>query len=391
MTRRISRIKLTNWRNFPKSEAVDLGDIGYILGSNASGKSNYLDALRFLRDIAKSRGGGLQDAIEKRGGLTKVRCLHARNKTEVGIEIDISFGDLLEWTYSLSFNYTASGLREPEVKTERVIFHKNGKQEDKLTRPNDGDTKDRLRLQQTHLEQTSTNQTFREVAEFLESISYVHLVPQLLKYGDQIGGMTLDEDPFGQEFMQRISRTSKRKRDSRLNRIVRGLQSIVPQFEDLSFVRDDATGIPHLEARFRHHRPRGALQREDQFSDGTLRLIALLWLLQEDGEGPLLLEEPELSLNEEIVRQIPSLISRIMKQSSSKRQVFITTHSYALLSNPGIEPGELILIVPSMEGSSTRSASDEEVAAMRAGLSPADVVLPTIRSIPGIDQLSFVF
>jgi predicted ATPase len=216
-------------------------------------------------------------------------------------------------------------------------------------------------------------------------------VPQLLKFGDQIGGMTLEEDPFGQEFMLRISRTTQKRRNARLKRIERSLQKVVPQLEDLTFVRDTVTGSPHLQARFKHHRPSGALQREDQFSDGTLRLIALLWLLQEDGEGPLLLEEPELSLNEEIVKQIPAIISRVIRQSKSARQVFITTHSYALLSNPGIDQEGLVLIVPSMEGSSTRKASPEEIAAMEAGLTPADVVLPAVRHIPEINQFAFSF
>ena len=32
----------------------------FLVEPNASGKSNFLDALRFLRDIAKSECGGLQ-------------------------------------------------------------------------------------------------------------------------------------------------------------------------------------------------------------------------------------------------------------------------------------------------------------------------------------------
>jgi predicted ATPase len=389
MPLKISRLRLQNWKNFPKTEESGLSDISFILGANASGKSNYLDALRFLRDIAKSRGGGLQDAIEKRGGLKSIRCLHARSVTEVTIEVDISDGGELIWTYLVSFGLTGSGLREPELKSELVIrYEKGGEAKRILSRPTSDDLEDRERLRETHLEQTSANFEFREVSEFFASVSYVHLVPQLLKYGDQIGGTTLEEDPFGQEFMLRISRTAKRRREARLRRIERALQTIVPQIEDLTFIHDAVTGLPHLEVRFRHHRPRGALQREDQLSDGTLRLIALLWLLQEDGGGPLLLEEPELSLNEEIVRQIPEVIAKIHRQSGSQRQVFVSTHSYALLSNPGIGSNDLILIIPSLEGSTTRRPSSEEAAAMQAGLSPADVVLPAVRPSP--ESMQFV-
>ncbi|HUQ93914.1 MAG TPA: AAA family ATPase, partial [Bryobacteraceae bacterium] len=77
----ISRLALKNWRNFRVLE-VPLTDRVFIIGPNASGKSNLLDALRFLRDIAKP-GGGLQRAISQRGGVSKVRCLAARKEPDI--------------------------------------------------------------------------------------------------------------------------------------------------------------------------------------------------------------------------------------------------------------------------------------------------------------------
>jgi hypothetical protein len=230
---------------------------------------------------------------------------------------------------------------------------------------------------------TGPNKEFRFLAEFFGSITYYHLVPQLLKFGDEISGRTLEDDPFGQEFLLRVSATQERIRNSRLKKIEKALQSVVPQMEDLKFLKDEITGRPHLEIKFRHHRPRGARQREDQFSDGTLRLIALFWLLQETGDAPLLLEEPELSLNEEVVRQLSYLIETVKRRKSagSGRQVFITTHSYALLSNPGIDADGIIVIDPSDDGSNIRKVNEAEQAALSAGLSPAEVVLPHARGL----------
>ena len=48
----VSNIRLKNWRNF-QSLDLPLRDVTYVLGPNASGKSNLLDALRFLRDVGK--------------------------------------------------------------------------------------------------------------------------------------------------------------------------------------------------------------------------------------------------------------------------------------------------------------------------------------------------
>ena len=66
---RVTRLALTNWRNFRAAE-VALGGRAFIVGPNASGKSNLLDALRFLRDLARP-GGGLTAAFaaQHRGGF----------------------------------------------------------------------------------------------------------------------------------------------------------------------------------------------------------------------------------------------------------------------------------------------------------------------------------
>src|SRR5271167_3134659 len=85
----VTHVVLKNWRNF-RSVDVPLRDRTFILGPNASGKSNFLDVFRFLRDISKPQGGGLQKAIKDRGGISKLRCLHARRETDVRIEVNLA-------------------------------------------------------------------------------------------------------------------------------------------------------------------------------------------------------------------------------------------------------------------------------------------------------------
>ena len=53
----ITRLKLENWRNFTFVD-IPLRERAFVIGPNASGKSNLLDAIRFLRDVAKRDGGG---------------------------------------------------------------------------------------------------------------------------------------------------------------------------------------------------------------------------------------------------------------------------------------------------------------------------------------------
>ena len=141
------------------------------------------------------------------------------------------------------------------------------------------------------------------MAEFFDEVTYLHLVPQLVRYGAEIGGNRLENDPFGQGFLERIAATNTNTRRSRLNKIAASLKYIVPQLEDIDFERDTSSGKPHLRVRFENWRANNVSQREDQLSDGTLRLVGLFWSLLERG-GPLLLEEPEISLNRDIVRRL---------------------------------------------------------------------------------------
>ena len=159
---------------------------------------------------------------------------------------------------------------------------------------------------------------------------------------------------------------------------IRDRSLAVPQFRQLRYTPDKINGRPHLEAMYSHYRPNAGWQREDQFSDGTLRLLGLLWVLLE-GDSLLLLEEPELSLNDGIVREIPLLIQRIQRDRKRRRQTLISTHSEALLSNSGIDGRGVLLLEPVAEGTKVRSINSAEMLALRSGLSVAEVVLPKTR------------
>ncbi len=377
----ISRLVLKNWRNF-RSIDVALSDRVFIVGANASGKSNFLDALRFLRDIAKP-GGGLQSSLSLRGGLSKIRCLSARKDPDVELEITLSeAGSSDSWRYAIVLTQQAGGLRLPIVKKERAWFG----DEMVLDRPDSEDKGDKLLLTQTHLEQISANSKFREIAKLLESIRYLHLVPQLLRRPE--GQSSAVDDPFGRGFLEAVARTPEKTRKARLRKIEGALRVAVPQMKDLTDTKDEA-GVPHLEVLHAHWRPKAGRQREDQFSDGTLRLIGLFWSLL-DGDSPLLLEEPELSLNSAIVKRLPALFSRLQKQQKGRSgQVFVTTHSWDLLSDLGIGAEEVILLTPSLEGTKAQvSSARKEIRAMlENGLSIADAAMP-LTAPPTLEQFN---
>lgn len=370
----ITRLKLKNWRNF-RALDVPLREVSYLLGPNASGKSNLLDAFRFLRDISKPRGGGLQTAVSDRDGITKVRCLHARRDPEVLIDVELadSADGTPRWRYALGFKPEGKGAQRILLSHEKVWL--DGKL--LLDRPNPADQQDVALLTQTHLEQIQANGKFRELVDFFGGITYLHLVPQLLKFAAKIGGRRLDDDPFGQGFLERVAKTPERTRAARLLKIGDALKLAVPQFKELRFVKDDL-GHPHLEALYAHHRPNAGWQSEEHFSDGTLRLLGLLWTLL-DGNSLLLLEEPEISLNDAIVKEIPLILQRLQRDRKTRRQIILSTHSEALLSNPGIDGRSVVVLENSPEGTKARALAADETFALESGLSVAEVVLPKTR------------
>ena len=371
----LKNISLENWKNF-RSLNCELKNRLFVVGANASGKSNFLDVIRFMRDIVK-HGGGLQYAVSQRGGISKIRCLSAREKPDIVIELEFIDDDNAQWKYYLSLTQESRGSRNTVIRKETMT--KNGQY--KLERPDEEDKNDKERLTQTHLEQISTNKDFRNIVDFLSSVQYMHLVPQLLKFPEAFSGPDLPEDPFGKGFLRTVAKTSRDKRDSRLEKIQEILQKAVPQLKDLKFMED--VGQPHLEVTYEHWRPNGAKQIETQFSDGTLRLIGLLWSLM-SGKGVLLLEEPELSLHTAIVEQLPELF--YMVQRSKKRQLIITTHSAELLSSKGISLSEILMLKTINEGTEARLAKDfqEIVSLLNSGLTPAEAVLPYTR--PNMNQ-----
>lgn len=359
------RIELTNWKNFSRVE-VGIPDRLFLVGPNASGKSNLLDAFRFLRDIA-STGGGFQDAVARRGGVSAIRCLAARRYPDIEIRVDLEEPDAgTKWVYEIAFNQ--DNQRRPILKRERVA------QNDKelLCRPNKDDQDDPERLTQTFLEQVNVNREFRDVATFLASIRYLHIVPQLVREPERSRGRP--NDPFGGDFLEQVAKTPEKTQKARLNRIRDALRIAVPQLDEIELWRD-ARGTPHLRGKYKHWRPQGAWQTEDQFSDGTLRLMGLLWATLERG-GPLLLEEPELSLHPEIVSVLPQMFARVQRRTD--RQIFVSTHSPELLRDDGIGLDEVLLLLPGSEGTEVKTAAslDDIKTLLMSGLSLADIIPP---------------
>ena len=373
----ITHLRLANWRNF-KHLDISLSKRLIIVGPNGVGKSNLLDAFRFLRDVATS---GLSAAVDRRGGLSRVCCISAANQNQGLIDLDVTLttGDI-SWQYLLQFGAEGMGRQRTLVRQE--IVKRNN--EIILQRPDTHDDDDQDRLTQTALEQTSANQAFRTIQQHFSRIGYVHLVPQIVR---EPGRLTaVQNDPFGSDFIARINSVSAKTRQAWLKHISSALQTAVPQLSDLD-VTVDKQGAPHLSAAYKHW-PRDARQDERDLSDGELRLLGLLWSIVELQSGDtLLLEEPESSLDRGVVRVLPSLLSGTQRHKSDA-QIVLTTHSFDLLSDEGIAPNEVLLLTPTSDATTGILACDIEnvTAEIDAGLTIPEAIGHLIKP-DGVEQL----
>ncbi len=296
--------------------------------------------------------------------------------------IDVKIEETEEdiWRYLIRItqdNNSRTFLKEEKVWKNNTLL---------LERPNDKDQEDPVLLRQTHLEQINANKDFRYISEFFNSINYYHIIPQLIRDPDRSVGKKFD--PYGGDFLERIASAAKNTQTSRLRRIQNALRVAVPQLQEIVIEKDNR-GVPHLKAKYDHWRSRGAWQTEADFSDGTLRLMGLLWALM-NGTGPLLLEEPELSLHAEVASHVPTMMLSIQKsQRRQARQIFVSTHSSDLLRDPGIAADEVLLLRPTNNGTVVEVSNDiQEIRRLvDAGLPIAEVVLPHTRP-KDADQLA---
>ena len=380
---RLTHVTVKNWRNFKQAD-FDLPDRMLVIGPNASGKSNLLDALRFLGQVA-SPGGGFQNAVASRGGMARLRCLAARYFNKGRVTLRITIGDderPCRWAYEVTFTAEQRGKRRPMLYQEVV----ESDARKILSRPTREDDEDRERMTQTYLEQVNANREFRPIVEYLRSIRYLHLVPHLIRDPERAGDRA--EDPYGADFLLRIADTPEKTRRRRLQRINEALRVAVPQLDELALTQDKL-GRWHLEARYRHWRPQPALQNERDFSDGTLRLIGLLWSLLDGARngGPVLLEEPELSLHPSVVRQLPTILSRVRR--SGGPQVLLTTHSNEMLEDSGLGKDEVVILKPGEEGTEAHPATAEPDVQelLDSGLSLAQILSPRTEP-PAVQELT---
>ena len=115
----ISKIRIANFKSFA-DQTVELNDFNLLVGANASGKSNFVQAFIFLGDIATH---GLEEAISLQGGVEYLRNVKIGNAQPLSFHLVVQDDSLtnrnhgwplrihsFEYEFSLRFHSEGVGF-----------------------------------------------------------------------------------------------------------------------------------------------------------------------------------------------------------------------------------------------------------------------------------------
>jgi predicted ATPase len=105
----VKKIKATNFKSFKEID-VNLDKLNVLIGANASGKSNFVEIFKFLRDIANH---GLNNAISMQGGIEHLRNINSNNDSN-NLSLKIVFEPKFEYETKIIVNETEESMTTVE-------------------------------------------------------------------------------------------------------------------------------------------------------------------------------------------------------------------------------------------------------------------------------------
>jgi predicted ATPase len=309
LKRRITRITIKNYRSITDL-TVEMPDLMVLVGENGSGKSNFVDALRFLSDAVRN---GIAIAISKRGGITSILSKNRKNM-QIGIEIELSIDN-----DNYVYGFVLDGKTPDAYRTTKEYFQKNG--QDIL---NEGD------LGWNNLPQNNTptltltlpllidNAQIRPIYQFLQEFSFFTITPDNIRDPQMpANAMSLDEN--GNNFASILNEIYRHHKNYRTS--INEYLDVILDIKEFQIRQIGNRYVVNL-----HHSSQ--IFELSQESDGTIRILAMLTALHQPHTPSLLMiEEPELFIHPRALAYICSAIDL----GSLRQQIIITTHSLDLI------------------------------------------------------------
>ncbi|MCY4481606.1 MAG: AAA family ATPase [Spirochaetaceae bacterium] len=336
--RLVTRIALRNYKSIAACD-VPLAPLSFLVGPNGCGKSNFLDALRF---VAEALRFSLDHALRDRGGIQEVRRRSGGHPNHFGIRLDLQLPSATGW---YAFRVAAKpGGRYSVQREECVVF---GADERGSYRVADGKVIDSTipnppacASDRLYLVNMSGFDLFRRVYDALSGMGFYNLNPDAIRdLQAPDPGDLLKRD--GSNLASVLANLGSRKTD-----VEEYLAAITPGVTGV----DSRTMGTKLTLDFRQE-VRGAKHPwrflASNMSDGTLRALGVLVALFQ-GNGEVMerrhlvgIEEPESALHPAAA----GVLVDSLTDASQLAQVVVTSHSAELLDNDAIPDSSILAVL----------------------------------------------
>jgi len=377
----IKRLEVRNFKSFKKLE-LNLDKFNVLIGSNASGKSNFVEIFRFLRDI---QSFGLNDAISLQGGVEYFRNVNIGSEEPFSLKVTFDIDNsetgyfakgklgikINELIYEISIDFKKEEFKF-KILRERIIYgcsfinleqkKKNKKIEGKeelgkgkiiiscenekinfeLNKPDEIEvSKEDIPIPMVFLEKEKIPCDVSMIERFGVfvfifhpsgspfDISIYNFDPKLSKKATPyIGKTKLEEDGSNLSLVLRNVLQDEVKKKMILNLT----KDILPFLSDMKVEKipmDEKLILKTKEEYNKGYLPSFSL------SDGTMDVIGYLIILNshKNPNSTLIIEEPERNIHPYIISK---LINR-MKEASNAKQIIISTHNPEILKHVDME------------------------------------------------------
>ncbi len=383
---KLEKIEVSNFKCF-KHIKFDLEDFNVIIGKNASGKSNIINIIKFIKDMLIN---GIDEAIDLQGGINYLYNSSIKAKEKIEIKFDVStydnetfrrfnllyknknevimlekykvvlvirpnkqgngykilenrvklYYDILELKKSRNSNSKKKYRMELRdyIKKNTIIqecSEENGKISETFSQSIPNELKKRLEIQKEIF-------ISRSLMNSDENLLLVNYIPTLyffqLTGGEKI--KIYDFNPKNLKSASIINKQNILEEDGSnianvLQRILKSteekkkllliLKKLMPFIEDISTEKSFNKSM-YFKVKENNKNDLPSLL----LSDGTVNIIAIIIALYfEKNNDIVIIEEPEKNIHPKLANQLVTL----MKDIGEKKQIIITTHNTQLLSS----------------------------------------------------------
>lgn len=326
---RLARISLDGFKSIG-SMRLDLGSISVLIGSNGSGKSNFVSLFAMLERMKRA---GLQLFVATSGGANSLLHYSAKHTREIHVTLEFDkpthceYEFLLEHAPEDTLVFAHEELRSREA---RMLDGSNkwdlgrGHRESRLTSPQEGHFGDAVAglflldsCQPFQFHDTSSTAAVRQSVYVHDNRSLRHDAGNLAAV---LYRLKHSEPAYYERILETVRQVAPFFGDFILEPLPLNTNNVLLNWREAD---SDVVFGPH------------------QLSDGSLRVMALITLLLQPTEklpSTIIIDEPELGLHPFAITVLASLI----KQVAHHCQVILATQSVALLDQ--FEPEDVVVV-----------------------------------------------